>query len=243
MTSGGFDGIGLVVEDKFATITIRREARRNALAHRHFADLVRLLDEADADETVAVIVLTGEGDRAFCAGADISAGEAFFETIGERQTTGLGDFLRRAHRLTKPLVGRINGHCYAGGVGLLAACDMAIATDDARFALPEIRLGLFPFVVLAGLRGKVAASFATELAVTGTPVSAERAVRMGLVNEIVSRSDLDAAVAAFVGTIAAQPRQAMRSGLASLRALDSEAFEAAISQAEEQTRRLAAARR
>lgn len=237
------DGVDLVVEDAVATITIGREARRNALAHRHFADLVRLLDEADRDEAVAVIVLTGEGDRAFCAGADISAGETFFETIGKRQTTGLGDFLRRAHRLTKPLLGRINGHCYAGGVGLLAACDMAIATDDARFALPEIRLGLFPFVVLAGLRGKVAASFATELAVTGTPVSAERAVRMGLVNEIVSRSDLDAAVAAFVGTIAAQPRQAMRSGLASLRALDSEAFEAAISQAEEQTRRLAAARR
>lgn len=236
------DGLDLVVEDAVATITIRREARRNALAHRHFVDLVRLLDEADRDETVAVIVLTGEGDRAFCAGADISAGEAFFETIGKRQTTGLGDFLRRAHRLTKPLVGRINGHCYAGGVGLLAACDMAISTDDARFALPEIGLGLFPFVVLAGLRGKVAASFATELAVTGTPVSAERAVRMGLVNEIVSRSGLDAAVAALVGTIAAQPRQAMRSGLASLRALDSEAFDEAISQAEEQTRRLAAAR-
>lgn len=237
------DGIDLVVEDAVATITIRREARRNALAHRHFNDLVRLLDEADRDETVAVIVLTGEGDRAFCAGADISAGEAFFETIGERQTTGLGDFLRRAHRLTKPLVGRINGHCYAGGVGLLAACDVAVAADDARFALPEIRLGLFPFVVLAGLRGKVAASVATELAVTGTPVGAERAARMGLVNEIVPRSGLDAAVAVLAGTMAALPRQAMRSGLESLRPLDAAAFENAIAQAEEQTRRLSATRR
>ncbi|MBL0934676.1 MAG: enoyl-CoA hydratase/isomerase family protein [Rhizobiaceae bacterium] len=236
------DGVDLVVEDAVATITIRREARRNALGHRHFADLVRLLDCADRDDAVAVIVLTGAGDRAFCAGADISAGEAFFKNIGERQTTGLGDFLRRAHRLTKPLVGRINGHCYAGGVGLLAACDIAIAADDARFALPEIRLGLFPFVVLAGLRGKVAASFATELAVTGVPVSAERAALMGLINESVSRSDLDAAVGALAGTIATQPRRAMQSGLASLRPLDAAAFEAAIAQAEEQTLRLAAAR-
>jgi len=242
VTGGGFDGIDLVVEDAVATIMIRREAKHNALAHRHFSDLVRLLDEADLNEAVRVIVLTGEGDRAFCAGADIGAGEAFFETIDARATTGLGDFLRRAHRLAKPLVGRINGHCYAGGVGLLAACDMAISTDDARFALPEIKLGLFPFVVLAGLRPKIGASFATELAVTGTPVTAARAARMGLVNDIVPRSGLDAKVEELVGVVVAQPREAMRSGLASLRPLDAEAFEVLIAQAEDQTRRLAAAR-
>jgi enoyl-CoA hydratase/carnithine racemase len=232
----------LTVAGGLATITLAREAKRNALAKRHFIELVALLDAADADEAVAVIVLTGAGDRAFCAGADISKDEQFFETIGEQKTTGLGDVMRRARALTKPLIGRINGHCYAGGVGLLSACDIAIAADDARFALPEVTLGLFPFIVVAGLQPKLAATAIAELALTGAPASAARAVEIGLISHCVARIDLDASVAALASTLASLPRAAIKAGRPALSGMDDAAFEAVLAAAEAKTFALSAQR-
>jgi enoyl-CoA hydratase/carnithine racemase len=191
---GGDAGIVLTSQGGVATVTLSREAKRNALAHRHFTLLADLLHTADADANVSVIVLTGAGDRAFCAGADLSPEEAFFARIGDAPTTGLGDVMRQASRLSKPLVGRINGHCYAGGVGLLSMCDTAIAVDDARFALPEITLGLFPFVVAAGLKRKVPPEVVEELARSGRPITAARAVEIGMIAEAVPRAELDRAI-------------------------------------------------
>lgn len=234
--------ISLTVANRVATITIAREAKRNALARRHFVALVDRLAQADADEAVDVIVLTGAGDRAFCAGADITSAEQFFETIGNQATTGLGDVLRRARVLTKPLLGRINGHCYAGGVGLLAACDIAIAADDALFALPEMTLGLFPFVVIAGLRPKLGAGVIAELALTGAPIAAARAAQIGLIGRCVTRPELDPAIAALVATISGMPRNAMAAGRRALSGMDDLAFETMLAEAEGETLALAAAR-
>ena len=234
--------IELIVNDRVATITISRERKRNALAQRHFVELVNLLDAADAIDDANVIVLTGAGDSAFCAGADLTPDEQFFERVSEETRTGLGNFLRRARRLSKPLLGRINGDCYAGGVGLLAACDLAIATEESRFALPEVKLGLFPFVVAVGLRRKISSHAVSELALTGMPISARRAEQIGLVTRCVTRGDLDHAVASLASILASQPRNAIKFGRPSLGATDGETFETELAGAEASTRALAASR-
>jgi len=221
-------------DGRVATLAICRPAKSNALAQRHFRRMAALLTELDADPEVGSIVLTGEGDRAFCAGADLSPAERFLDGLASGGASGLGDVLRIAHGLSKPLIGRINGACYAGGFGLLAACDLVVACDEARFALPEVKLGIFPFVVLAALRHRVASAHLTRLALTGQPIGAAEAFTIGLVSHVVPRSGLDSMVASLAEELAGLPADAMRAGLWMCRGGDAEAYGAALAEAERQ---------
>jgi len=211
------DDITYTVSNAVATITICRESKRNALARRHFERLSDLMRAANEDAGVSVIVLTGAGDRAFCAGADLSPGEGFLHSLGDKSTTGLGDYLRYAAGVSKPIVGRINGHCYAGGIGLVASCDFAIACQEARFCLPEVGHGIFPFVVLAALEGRIAHRIGIELALTAQPVTAGRALEIALVSSIVPRVQLDVTVATLVEGLAEHSRETIAFGLSQSR--------------------------
>ncbi len=233
------DGIGFDVSGAVATITICRESKSNALARNHFQQIAERMRQADADNSIRVIVLTGEGDRTFCAGADLSADESFLTGLSDDRTTGLGDYLRQACRVSKPIVGRVNGHCIAGGVGLLASCDIAVACEDVRVALPEIGLGIFPFVVLASLAERVPRVHAMRLALTGEAILAQRAAELGFFSQLVPRSGLDDAVHAVAAQLAMHSRTAMGRGLIGERHVDLYKYISSIGEAESRGRKLA----
>ena len=229
--------IDLRVQHAIATITIDRPHRRNALAPAHLAALRTMLQQADADPGVRAIVLTGAGNAAFCAGADLSGEAGFFARPQPDQPTGLGDLIRAMRSLRTPLVGRINGACRAGGMGLLAMCDLAIACDEATFALSEIDVGLFPFVVLAAFGPR--ADRLRGLALTGAVIGAAEAARIGLIGSSVPRAALDAAIDRLARCLAAKPAGAMRAGRAALRPQSDAGFLAALAAAEARSLALA----
>jgi len=190
-------------EGAVSTVMIDRPEARNALDGATLAALVAALTEADADDEVRVIVLTGAGDKAFCAGADLRSdvtadGGAL---DGHEQRGLLRSLFATTERLSKPLVGRVNGHALAGGLGVALACDLLVATDDATFGTPEVRVGLWPHIVSALLVEHLGPKRALEWMMTGRRYPAAEAHRLGLVNEVVPRAELDAAVGSLTAEL------------------------------------------
>lgn len=186
-------------------LTIDRPDARNALNPDVLTGLVAGFEEARGDPEVRVVVLTGAGDRAFCAGADLTGGLTGDATALEQheQRGLLRELFGAAEALDKPIVGRINGHALAGGLGVALACDLLVAADDAQFGTPEVRVGLWPYVISALLTEHLGPKRALELMMTGRRLSAEEARSWGLVNRVVPRAQLDDAVAALVEELVA----------------------------------------
>lgn len=190
--------VSLHIENGVATITICRPERSNALRPEDFDLLRGRLLAASGDEGVRALVLTGAGGRAFCAGADLSGGPSFHKANGR---TGLGDVLRAAWTIRKPIVGRINGACRGGGMALLGLCDAAVCVEAASFALPEIRLGFFPHVALCGWRSHRAERAVIAMAGDGAAMDAHEAQRRDLVDEVAPAEALDERVSALVARL------------------------------------------
>jgi methylglutaconyl-CoA hydratase len=192
------------------TVTLADEANRNALSGRLVAELTEALDAADADPEVRVVVLTNAGS-VFCAGADLSERTS---GAGPAAIRSPGDLFGRFARSPKPYVGRIAGHCVAGGMGLAAAMDISIAADDARFGFTEVRVGVAPAVISVVCLPKLRPADARAAFLRGTRFPAAEAARMGLINTAVPVDRLDDEVAAVVtdllagspGAIAASKR-------------------------------------
>jgi len=174
-------------------ITIDREEARNAINRETAEGLEAAYDAAEADDDVWVMILTNAGDQAFSAGMDLKA----FIT-GELPITSKGGFGGTVSReFTKPLIAAVNGKALAGGLELMLSCDLIVAADHAEFGVPEVKRGL---VAAAGamfrLPERVPMSLALEMAMTGEPISAARALDLGLINRVVpSAQVLDEAVA------------------------------------------------
>ncbi|MDQ4024953.1 MAG: enoyl-CoA hydratase/isomerase family protein, partial [Actinomycetota bacterium] len=135
------------VEDGIATITIDRHERRNALSAPVVRGLAVALGSVEADPSVSVAVLTGAGDRAFCAGGDLSGMEAASKKGQHLERGEVGALFRRLRGSRLPIVARVNGHALAGGFGLMLACDLVVAVDDAEVGMPEVDVGLWPFMI------------------------------------------------------------------------------------------------
>lgn len=214
-------------------ITINRPERRNALTEGVLEQIGAAWRSADADPEVRVIVLTGGGERAFCAGADLHAGRNFaFEH--ERPTTLYADLARTARQAQKPSIARVNGSCMAGGMGLLGMTDLVIAAHSAVFGLPEIRIGLFPMQVCALLNGIVSRRELRHWSLSGERFDSAEALRTGLVNVVVADAELDAAVDRQVRTLALGSPVAMRRGLLALRSIEDLDFDSGLALAEAQ---------
>ena len=174
-------------EPHIALLTIANEPRRNAMTRAMMADLAALWDRLDGDDWCRVVVLTGAGDKAFCAGADL-AGDLSASAEAARI---INRALLKDTPFAKPIVAAVNGDCVAGGVELLLSTDIRAAVPEARFGLPEVRWSIYPFggatVKLAQQIGHV---HAMDLLLTGRLVDAEFAARVGLVNQIVERGRL-----------------------------------------------------
>lgn len=198
--------------DHVLTLTLSRPTQRNALSASLIEALIEALDEAGKDDRVRAIVLTGAGEKAFCAGGDLAggSGDGFLAMHdGRRRYAAL---LTRLSELEKPVVARVNGHALAGGLGLVCACDLAIAADDIQLGTPEVDVGLFPYMVTALLFRQVPVKHANRLVLTGQRISAEEAVRIGLLNEAVPRERLDEAVHSLAGTLASKSPAVLRLG-------------------------------
>lgn len=185
------------VKDKVATITLSREERRNAISPLMTMELLDALTKYDDDPNVLVVVLTGAGDKAFCAGADLGESVSAAASLLDRheEQRKFAELFKTIKNLKKPLIGRINGHTLGGGLGLASACDIVIAAEEAQFGTPEINVGLFPYVIMATLlRFTSNPKRILEMMLTGDRIDAKEAQQLGLVNYVVPRDQLDVKV-------------------------------------------------
>jgi enoyl-CoA hydratase/carnithine racemase len=215
-------------------VWIDRVERRNAMNAEVLAGIGAAMEQALADSSVRAVVLTGAGDKAFCAGADLTDGPGTFQATADVPTTDFGRLARLVRRVGVPLIARVNGACVAGGMGLMAMCDLAIAAEHARFGLPEVRVGVFPMQVLVLLRATVHARHLNQLCLTGEQISAARAADIGLINEVAPAGELDTRVEAMIQQLRLASPSAVRRGKHALFALEHMAFEEAIAFAEAQ---------
>jgi enoyl-CoA hydratase len=192
------------VDDFVARITINRPDRRNAINPEVVTGISAALERAEDAEQVKVVVLTGSGDKAFCAGGDLGGMTEEGRVTQHFVRAELGDLFTKMRASRLPIVARVNGHALAGGFGLMLACDLVIAAEDAEMGTPEINIGLWPFMITAVIQKDLPRKVALELMLTGRRMGAEEASRWGFVNRVVPRLQLDDAVRETVDTIGAK---------------------------------------
>jgi methylglutaconyl-CoA hydratase len=215
-------------------ITINRPEKRNALNAEVIAGIAKGYREAHEDKEVRVIVLTGAGDKAFCAGADLQHSGAAFAMDFSKPNADYADLLRLSQNATKPAIARLGGVCMAGGMGLLCMTDMAVAADHVIFGLPEVKVGVFPMQVLSLLQSIVPRRLVSEWALTGEPFDAKQALTAGLLNYIVPSIELDAKIEWLIGRIVDKSPTAIRRGKYAMRAIASMSFDESIAYTESQ---------
>lgn len=199
--------------DRVLTATLNRPERRNAMTWAMVDRLRAAVAEAKADPEVRVLVLTGAGDSAFCAGADLGGMAAGASELELHDSRGrLAQLFEDLWSLGKPTLAKVRGHCLAGGFGLALACDLVVAADDATFATPEIDVGLWPFMVTVPLCRSMPPKKALELMLTGRRVGAAEADRLGFVTRVVPAASLDEATDELAATLAAKSPTAVRLG-------------------------------
>ena len=185
-----------------ATITLNKPEQRNPLGGIMLRDLLSAFRWARDDAEVRVVVLTGAGEKAFCAGADLGSFDA--EQSEVERHLGRHMFVELfilMQELGKPIVGRINGHALAGGLGLASSCDILVAADHAGFGTPEINVGVWAMMIQAVLVRNIGRKRLLEMLLLGDRFDAAEALRIGLVNRVVPTADLDAAVEEIVGKL------------------------------------------
>ncbi|MDA2978172.1 MAG: enoyl-CoA hydratase-related protein [Actinomycetota bacterium] len=208
------------VKGGVGTITIDDPEKRNPLSNIEMAVLAQAIKRSAVDESVAVVVVTGAGDKAFSAGGDLKGGFVDDPLPGHEARGALADLLRAMRRNPKPIVGRINGVALGGGFGVVAACDIAVASDSARFGTPEIDLGLWPMMISAVLIPIVPRKALIEMMMTGRVIDAHEALRLGVVSRVVPAEDLDSEVAATVDILLSKSPAALALGKESFYAIE-----------------------
>lgn len=204
------------VIDGVARLTINRPERRNAMSFEVMHGLRAAVAAASNDDAVRVIVITGAGDRAFCAGADLGGVAVNDDPIGAHEGRGvLADLFRDLWSIGKPTIARVRGFALAGGFGLAMACDLVVAAADAQFGTPEINVGLWPYMISVPLLRSMPPRVAIELMTTGRRVGANEAQRIGFVNQVVPVEELDGTVDALARELAGKSPLIMQMGVQS----------------------------
>jgi enoyl-CoA hydratase/carnithine racemase len=219
------DNSPILLERKGAVqwITINREERRNAINESVIAGISEGVRGAMADRDVRAIVLTGAGNKAFCAGADLnpSATGKAFEYDYSNPHHYVVDLFRLVETCDVPIVARVNGHVRAGGMGLLCMCDMAVAADNATFGTPEAGIGIFPMMILPYMNQVMPKRKLLEMCITAEGFSAHEALEMDLLNYVVPAAELDAKVEWLLARIVKNSPTAVRLGKHAFHAIQS----------------------
>lgn len=196
------------------TVTINRPDRRNAINEAVAAGLHDALDAAEADPAIRVVVLTGAGDKAFCAGGDMQkdAEGPPFELQASDPRHYIVRLFTRMNACRLPLIARVNGHALGGGLGLVCGCDLAVARDDALLGTSEVKVGLFPMMILPLLLRMLPVRQFMEMCLTGEPFTGAEAAAAGIVNYAVPADGLDDKVDWLVGRVADKSPTGIRLG-------------------------------
>lgn len=214
------------VKEKAAWITINRELRRNALSLDVIDMFFEYLDRAEADDQVRSICLTAAGEKAFCSGADLAASLAGGDiAAGAKKYAAL---LKRMAVFPKPFVARVNGHCMAGGMGLMLSCDLVYARDGSKFGTPELNVGLFPMMIGALIFRNSSRKKALEMIYTAKMLSAAEAEGMGLITKACPAEDLDRIVNEALAAVSAKAPLAMALGRRALAAVQDMSLDDAL---------------
>jgi methylglutaconyl-CoA hydratase len=214
-------------------VTINRPERRNAINKAVLAGIENALRAAVARPEIRAVILTGAGNKAFCAGADLAVGTGTFTLGLDEPMTDFGRLARLVRDCPIPLIGRINGDCVAGGMGLMALCDLIVVADHARFGLPEVKVGVFPMQVLVYLRDMIGARHINELCLTAELIDAARAREIGIANYVVPGEALDTRVETLTARLAEMSPIATRRGKYAIAAMQTMAFPEALAFAEQ----------
>ncbi len=201
------------VSDGVARITLNRPDQRNALNAALLGRLVDAVRSARDDDAVRAVVLTGAGEKVFCAGADLGGFAADAALVEKHFASDLFlEFFRLMPRLGKPSLCAANGHVLAGGMGLALSCDLVIAREGARFATPEINVGAFPYMIMSIIYRNVPRKKVNEMMLLGEQIPATEAVTYGLANKVVPAGEFEAAVDDWAAKLASKSPVLMRLG-------------------------------
>ena len=199
--------------DGVATVTLNRPEQRNALSNTMLAELVDAMERVRDDEAVRAVVLTGAGDKVFCAGADLGGFAADVPLVEKHFGSDLFlRFFRLMPRLGKPSLCAANGHVLAGGMGLALSCDLVIAKEGITFGTPEINIGAFPYMIMSIIYRNVPRKKVNEMMLLGERIAAEDAVEIGLANKVVPATEFSRAVDDWAGRLASKSPVLMRLG-------------------------------
>ncbi len=229
-------------QGKTALITLNRPERRNPIGPSTIGELLHAIDAAKHDAEVHVVIFTGAG-KVFSAGGDLgsmaeagSSGGTPLQSAAEtfRLPGTFVDLNLALAHLGKPSIAKVNGHALAGGLGLVVACDLAVAADDAQLGTPEINVGLWPMMITATIFRNVNRKAGFELLVTGDKISAARAQEIGLVTRTAPRERLDAEVQMLVDKLLSKSPAIMRLGLQAFHKVQDLELEPALRYLEEQ---------
>jgi enoyl-CoA hydratase/carnithine racemase len=216
------------VRDQTAYLTINRESRRNAISQEMITAFHTFLDQADRDDQVKAVCITGAGDKAFCSGADLMV------TLAREDEDRLGGarnyaaLLKKMVRFGKPLVARVNGACLAGGLGFMLSCDIVIARKDVAFWTPEVNVGIFPMMVGALLLRHVGPKKAMDMVLTSRKVGALEAEQLGLISRAVDPERLDEEIQATLKALTSKSPIGLRMGKEAFYTAGDMAFEPAV---------------
>ena len=222
------DELLVALENGVATLTMNRPQRRNALSSAVITDLLAALGRAEQDSAVRAVVLTGAGEKAFCAGADLGGG------VGGKGTADYAELLKRLIHFSKPTVARVDGYCLAGGMGLMLACDIVVASDRAQFGTPEVNVGIWPMMISALIYRNLLPKQAVPMILLGDRFNAEKAMQMGLLTELVPADELDTAVAEIALKLASKSPIGMKIGKAAYLAMQDMPLDEALDYLSEQ---------
>ena len=192
--------VAIVAAGPVRRLRLTRAAERNAISSQMIDELMLAFAALAADTECRVVVLEGEG-KSFCAGADIaemraSGGKTFEQNLSDAER--LAEMFRTLDALPRPVIGRVHGHCLGGGVGLVACCDVVVASDDTAFAFSETRLGIVPAVISPFALRRIGPTHARRYFLSGERFDAAEARRIGLISERCAPEQLDAVVVRIV---------------------------------------------
>jgi len=203
----------LAVQGHVATVTLNRPDQRNPLSTVMLRDLAAAFRWCQAEPEVRVVVLTGAGDRVFCAGADLGSFDLGMSDLERHASRGsFVDLFLLMTDFGKPIVGRINGHALAGGLGLACSCDIVVSVDTATFGTPEINVGIWPMMIQAVLARSIPRKVLLEMEMLGDRWTAAQLQALGVINRVVPREHLEATVTEIAQKLAAKSPAAMRLG-------------------------------
>jgi enoyl-CoA hydratase/carnithine racemase len=199
--------------DGVGRLTLNRPQARNALNRTLVRELGEALEALERDPAARAIVLRGAGERAFCAGADLKGMFEEGSILEARARYGeLARILDAIPRMRTPVIAQVHGYALAGGLGLAVACDLVVASEEARFGLPEIRVGLLPLMVLAPILRAAGPKRILEMVLTGCEITAREALEIGLVTRVVAPGELEATAGQLAATVAAMSPAAVALG-------------------------------